>query len=87
MVSDYHHAEISKNFSRLKALASPDEHPDEGEKRKLLLKQQIELVNKQNLAYTGPVLFGTPLQTGGSTSNYVYDSGSGYLTTTSTSCS
>lgn len=83
MVTDFHHKEIRKNFSLLQESRSPEEESQ----RKMLLKQQIDLVNKSNLAYTGPVLFGTPLQTAGDTSNYVYDSGSGYLTTTSTSCS
>ena len=39
-----------------------------------------------NLAYTGPVYFGTPLQTDGKEPEFVYDTGSGYLTTTSTVC-
>lgn len=86
MVTDYHHERIKKNFSMLQETAG-ERNPEEEENRKFMLKQQIDLVNKSNLAYTGPVLFGTPLQTDGNTSNYVYDSGSGYLTTTSTSCS
>ena len=49
--------------------------------------QSIELVNSLNLSYSGPVYFGTPLQIGQNTSNYIYDTGSGYLTTTSTACS
>ena len=54
---------------------------------KLKLKQSIELVNNLNLAYSGPVYFGTPLQTNQATSDYIYDTGSGYLTTTSSACS
>ena len=50
-----------------------------------LMAQQIELNNNVNLAYTGPIYFGTPLQEG-QNPEFVYDTGSGYLTTTSTSC-
>ena len=45
----------------------------------------IDLANQLNLAYTGPVFFGTPLQ-GSIDSEFVYDTGSGYLTTTSSDC-
>ena len=51
-----------------------------------LLQQQIDLTNNVNLSYVGPVYFGTPLQMS-SDSEFVYDTGSGYLTTTSTECS
>ena len=43
------------------------------------------MTNLSNSAYTGPVYFGSPMQEG--TPMFVYDSGSGWLTTTSTSCS
>jgi hypothetical protein len=42
-------------------------------------------VNNLNLAYVGPVYFGTPIQQS-KTAEFVYDTGSGYLTTTSTQC-
>lgn len=50
------------------------------------LGQTIDLVNSNNLSYTGPVLIGTPLQ-GSATSEFVYDSGSGYLTVNTAGCS
>ena len=37
------------------------------------------------MAYVGPVQLGTPMQ-GNSSSNFVYDSGSGYLTVTASDC-
>ena len=37
------------------------------------------------MAYTGPVFLGTPLQ-GSYDSNFIYDTGSGYLITTSKNC-
>ena len=45
----------------------------------------VDLANELNLAYTGPVFFGTPLQ-GTIDSEFVYDTGSGYLATTSSDC-
>jgi hypothetical protein len=82
MLTDYHTEEVRKRFSRMEATFNPEEETH----RELLLKQEIDLVNKSNLAYVGPVYFGTPLQTD-ETSEFVYDTGSGYLTTTSTGCS
>lgn len=43
------------------------------------------MMNADNLAYTGPVLLGTPLQ-GSETSEFVYDTGSGFLTVNSSQC-
>ena len=43
----------------------------------------IALENSFNLFYAGPVYFGEPNQFG---SQYIYDSGSGFLTTTTTTC-
>lgn len=45
----------------------------------------IDLTNSNNLAYTGPVFLGTPLQ-GSNSSDFIYDTGSGYLTVKSTDC-
>ena len=45
------------------------------------------MLNNMNLAYTGPVYFGTPIQHNDNGAEFVYDTGSGYLTTTSTLCS
>ena len=56
-----------------------------GERISGLDQAAIELANANNLAYTGPVLFGTPLQ-GTQNSRFIYDTGSGYLTTTTTEC-
>ena len=39
------------------------------------------------MVYTGPVYFGTPLQTSASQSSFIYDTGSGWLVTTSSECS
>ena len=51
------------------------------------LKQSIDLLNRLNLAYSGPVYFGTPLQlSANDSSDFIYDTGSGYLTTTSSDC-
>ena len=47
---------------------------------------KIPLANANNLAYTGPVFLGTPLQ-GSATSEFVYDTGSGFLTVNSKDCS
>ena len=47
----------------------------------------IKMTNSGNVAYTGPVYFGTPLQTTVAQSGFVYDTGSGWLVTTSTDCS
>ena len=60
MVTDFHHANIYETFDRSLAgieFASAEEEREHNYK----LKQQIELVNKQNLAYVGPVLFGDPI--------------------------
>ena len=48
--------------------------------------QIIPLRNQFNLAYSGPVYFGNPLQTDKLISRFIYDTGSGVLTTTSTDC-
>lgn len=45
----------------------------------------IDLTNTENLQYTGPAFFGTPLQ-GSNSSDFTYDTGSSYLTVTSTEC-
>jgi hypothetical protein len=39
----------------------------------------IDLLNSSNLAYSGPVFLGTPLQ-GNPDSKFIYDTGSGFLT-------
>jgi hypothetical protein len=43
------------------------------------------LINSNNLAYSGPVFLGTPAQ-GNALSDFIYDTGSGYLTVTTTGC-
>ena len=46
------------------------------------------LTNNNNLAYAGPLYFGTPLQVDGSDERaFIYDSGSGWLTVTASDCS
>ena len=45
----------------------------------------IDLASKTNIAYTGPVFLGTPLQ-GSNSSVFLYDSGSGYLMVTESAC-
>jgi hypothetical protein len=45
----------------------------------------ITLTNSDNIAYSGPVFVGTPLQ-GNSAALFVYDTGSGYLTIPSSNC-
>ena len=48
----------------------------------------INLTNNNNLAYAGPLYFGTPLQLEGITDrSFIYDSGSGWLTVTGSDCS
>ena len=44
------------------------------------------LKNREDVSYTGTVFFGTPLQ-GSATDEYIYDTGSGYLTVAGTDCS
>jgi len=46
----------------------------------------IDLKGQTNIAYTGPVFFGSPLQ-GTNSSVFLYDSGSGYLMVTESGCS
>ena len=46
----------------------------------------IDLVNYQNVAYTGPIYFTAEFQGIDSEPNFIYDTGSGALTTTSVSC-
>ena len=46
----------------------------------------ISFVNQQNLIYTGPVYFTSEFQGAGSESEFIYDTGSRDLTTTSTLC-
>ena len=45
----------------------------------------ITLANDNNTGYTGPVLFGTPIA-GSTSSKFIYDTGSGWLTVTSADC-
>ena len=45
----------------------------------------ISMTNVDNLAYTGPVFVGTPMQ-GNNLTQFVYDTGSGYLTIPTTQC-
>ena len=82
MLTDYHHKYLLKKYEGLLQLKG-SQVKEEGKKR---LKQSIDMINNMNLAYTGPVHFGTPTQMNDD-SEFVYDTGSGYLTTTSTSCS
>lgn len=49
------------------------------------LETKIGLTNNYNLQYIGPAMVGTPLQDGGS-NQFVYDTGSGFLTITTTGC-
>lgn len=51
----------------------------------LATTQAIGLTNVENLAYSGPAFFGTPLQ-GSSTSDFIYDTGSGWVTVTGDKC-
>ena len=52
----------------------------------VMTASSFDLVDQHNVAYLGPVFMGTPLQ-GSFDSNFVYDTGSGYLITTSTNMS
>ena len=45
----------------------------------------IDLLNTGNIAYTGPVFLGDPLQ-GTNSSQFLYDSGSGFLLVTDSEC-
>ena len=74
LVTDFHKSEMAKRA-------------EERGEDSANLQSEIELTNTLNLSYTGPVYFGTPLQTSASESEFIYDTGSGYLTTTTTECS
>ena len=82
MLQDFHHKYLTDKYERMTQLKGSAGNT-EGKKR---LKQSIDMINNMNLAYTGPVYFGTPVQPQDD-SEFVYDTGSGYLTTTATSCS
>ncbi len=45
----------------------------------------IDLNEVNNVVYSGPIFIGTPLQ-GSNSSSFLYDSGSGYLVVTDTTC-
>jgi len=45
------------------------------------------LLNRADTQYTGPAYLGTPYQSSGANSKFVYDTGSGFLTVTSSTCS
>ena len=47
---------------------------------------KIDIVNINNNAYEGSLMFGTPLE-GSDSSKFVFDTGSGWLTVTSAECS
>ena len=61
------------------------EKASQGEEGSVGELSPIDMVNHNNLSYTGPVYFGTPFQDS-KESIFVYDTGSGYLTTTSNEC-
>lgn len=85
LVHDCHHQHLMQGYQSY--FASKVAHdPIEEEEGKFRLQQSIDLINNLNLAYVAPVYFGTPLQQT-KEAEFVYDTGSGYLTTTSTSCS
>ena len=46
----------------------------------------INLKNTENTVYTGPILFGTPIA-GSTDSEFIFDTGSGWLAVTSKQCS
>lgn len=46
---------------------------------------EVRLLNQGNVAYTGPVYFGTPLQ-GSPAGEFIYDTGSSYTTVTTVNC-
>ena len=46
----------------------------------------VNLDNGSNLAYSGPVFVGTPMQGLSTASDFIYDTGSGFLTVASTTC-
>ena len=46
----------------------------------------LNLTNNLNVQYTGTVFIGSPLQGQNTSSNFIYDTGSGYLATTSVDC-
>ena len=50
-----------------------------------LFDKTTDLNNHDNIAYTGPLFFGTP-RTGSSTSKFIYDTGSPKIVTSSASC-
>ena len=94
---------ISVPISRINGFATPitdtqqlyaDFHRQRLENDPELLKTALEeeggipitLLNTQNTGYTGPLLFGTPAD-GSTTSEFIYDTGSGWLTVTSEECS
>ena len=86
---------ISVPVTRIKGLQSPltDTQKLIEESHREILSDlyselPINLTNNQNMAYAGPVYFGTPLQVEGITERaFIYDTGSGWLTVTSSSCS
>ena len=61
------------------------QRPKNAEKTLQSSEFQINLSNNGDLAYTGPVVLGTPLQ-GSNNTAYIYDTGSGFLTIPSISC-
>ena len=75
MLHDYHAARRAEGLQSLAAEGSIDA-TDEG--------YRIALNNTANMAYTGPAWFGTPAQYG--EKMYIYDTGSGIVTTTTTNC-
>lgn len=54
-------------------------------RHKLGSSSTIDLTSVGEIAYTGPLFIGTPLQ-GTNSSSFLYDSGSSYLMVTNTNC-
>ena len=63
MLSDFHHLRLNERYSNMFIGAPSVETIEKEEEEKFRLQQSIELLNNSNLAYVGPVYFGTPLQT------------------------
>ena len=53
--------------------------------QKLFSSKDLKLHNDVNIAYTGPIMLGSPTQ-GDPDSQFVYDTGSGFLTIASREC-
>jgi len=78
---------VTALHSKLKKIREMNEKTFKKKGLKAGKPTELQLLNNDDTSYTGPAYLGTPYQSSGANSKFVYDTGSGFLTVTGSNCS